>query len=179
MIITIGGEAGAGKSTVARELASRLGFKHYSQGELFRKMAEDRGISIKQLAAMRGADPNIDRELDRRQQALGEKEDNFVIDGRLSFYFIPFSLKVFLDADLLTRAKRVMQEEREEEKYNSVSEAEAALEKREADNREVYLKHYRIDIANRGNYDCYIDTTEKSVAEVVDEIVRIVDRIKT
>jgi len=34
MIITIAGEGGSGKSTVARILAKKLDYKHYSTGDL-------------------------------------------------------------------------------------------------------------------------------------------------
>lgn len=45
MIVTIDGPAGAGKSTVARRLAERLGFQHLDTGAMYRVLA---------LAAIRG-----------------------------------------------------------------------------------------------------------------------------
>lgn len=49
MIITIDGPAGSGKSTVARKLATRLGFIHLNSGALFRAVAvfaRDQGVSL-------------------------------------------------------------------------------------------------------------------------------------
>ena len=39
MIVTIDGPAGAGKSTVARELARRLGFRYLDTGAMYRAVA--------------------------------------------------------------------------------------------------------------------------------------------
>jgi len=178
MIITIGGEGGSGKSTVAKLLAQKLGFKHFSQGDMFRQMAKDRNISFEQLGELRSKDKSIDQELDIRQQDLGHKEDNFVIDGRLSFHFIPFSLKIFLRADLETRAKRVMEMDRPEEHFEDTESAKEHIAEREEANRLNYLKVYGIDVANRDNYDAYIDTTKKNVEAVVQEIVGLVEHIK-
>jgi len=49
MIITIDGPAGAGKSTVAREIAKRLGFVHLDSGAVYRAaalVARERGIEL-------------------------------------------------------------------------------------------------------------------------------------
>ncbi len=48
-VVTIDGPAGAGKSTVARELAKKLGFVHLNSGALFRAVAHEahrQGISF-------------------------------------------------------------------------------------------------------------------------------------
>lgn len=57
MIVTIDGPAGAGKSTVARELARRLGFEHLDTGAMYRSVA---------LAALRTqTDPGDSEALER------------------------------------------------------------------------------------------------------------------
>ncbi len=112
MIITISGQAGSGKSTVARMLAKKLGFKHYSMGDLRRKMALKKGITLAELNKLGEKEDFTDKDVDEHQKRLGEKEDNFVIDGRTSFHFIPHSVKVYLKAGIKERAKRVFQDER-------------------------------------------------------------------
>lgn len=65
-----------------------------------RNLAKERNMSITELNQYSETDGGeIDRILDERQQTLGENEDNFIIDGRLAFHFIPHSCKVFLDVD--------------------------------------------------------------------------------
>lgn len=110
MIITISGTAGSGKSTVAKLLAKELDLKHYSIGDLMRKIAEERGLTLLELSKKAEESPDIDQELDKSQIELGKKQDNFVIDGRLSFHFIPSSYKVFLKVSDNEAAKRIFNE---------------------------------------------------------------------
>src|SRR6476659_1139724 len=40
MVVTIDGPAGAGKSTVARAVAERLGYRHVDTGEMYRELTQ-------------------------------------------------------------------------------------------------------------------------------------------
>ena len=57
LLITIDGPAGAGKTTVSRALADRLGYRYIDTGALYRAVA----LAIK----IRGSDPENDAELKR------------------------------------------------------------------------------------------------------------------
>jgi cytidylate kinase len=55
MIVAIDGPAGAGKSTVARTLATRLGFRYLDTGAMYRaltQLALDQGVSLEDGAAL-------------------------------------------------------------------------------------------------------------------------------
>ena len=168
MIITISGKAGSGKSTVAKEFAKKLGIKHYSVGDLMRNMAEEKGISLLELGKIAEKDKKIDSELDKRQIELGKKEKNFVIDGRLTAFFMPKAdLKVFLDCDDKIRAERILKNERKDEKSKNLKEAIKKINKREESERKRYKKYYNIDYCNKELYDLVIDTTFLTVEEVI------------
>ena len=112
MIITISGMPGSGKSTIAKILAQKLGYKHYSIGDLRGKMALDRHLTIDELNELGKREGWTDREPDEYQKKLGHEEDNFVIDSRLGFYFIPHSFKLFLTVDPEVAAERIFPNQR-------------------------------------------------------------------
>ncbi len=165
MRITISGTAGSGKSTIAKELAKKLDYEHYSMGDFQREIAKEKGISITELGELEKKDDSIDRMVDEKQKKLGKKDD-FVIDSWLSPLFIPNSYKIFLDADIKERAKRITKE-REAESYSEREEAIEAIKQRERTNRERWLQYYDYDFQDKKNYDLIIDTTDKSIEEIL------------
>jgi cytidylate kinase len=77
MIVAIDGPAGAGKSTVARRLADRLGFRYLDTGAMYR--------ALTWLALERGADLDDEatlRELARANPISFEDEHRVMIDGQ-------------------------------------------------------------------------------------------------
>lgn len=176
MIITISGRAGSGKSTVGKLLAKKLNFKHYSMGDLQRQIAKEKGISLLELGKLEEKDASIDKDLDRKQKELGEKEDNFVIDGRLSAFFIPKAFKVFLDADEKERAKRILKDLREEEKNKDIKETLETMKKREASENKRFKIYYGFDCYNKSKYDLIINTTNLRPEEVVKKILDIINK---
>jgi len=176
MIITISGQAGSGKSTVGKLLAEKLSYKHYSMGDLRRKMAEEKGISIAELNRLGEKEDFTDKEVDEYQRKLGEKEDNFVVDGRLSFHFIPKSVKIYLEARSEVRAQRVFSDERITEQYKGLEDAKKALEDREESDSKRYKKYYGIDFKHRGHFDIVLDTSDILAEKVVEKIVKLLKK---
>lgn len=166
LIITISGNIGAGKSTMAHMLAKKLGLKHYSTGGYMREMAKKRGISLMALSEQAEQDNSIDKELDDWQKSLGHKEDNFVIDARLGYRFIPHSLKIFLKVDEEEGARRIFKEKRSDNENLSYEEVLANLKRREKSQRERYKKYYGIYFPELDEFDLVIDTTGKTPEEV-------------
>ena len=56
MIITISGIAGSGKSTVAKLLAKKLNYNHYSIGEFMRDIAKEKNTSLLELSNLAETD---------------------------------------------------------------------------------------------------------------------------
>lgn len=172
MIITISGTPGSGKSTVAKIVAEKLGLKHYSMGDFQRQIADEKGISIIELGKLEQEDESIDKEVDEKQRKLGEKEDNFVIDSRLGAYFIAHAnLKIFLDADEEERARRIFENKREKEKYESVEDTMKKLREREEVNNKRYMEYYSIAYTDKKLYTDTIDTTNITAEEAAEKIV--------
>ncbi len=172
MIITITGDAGSGKSTAAKLLAKKLNMKHYSNGDIMRQMAKEQGYkSLLEFSKHAENNPKIDHALDERQRFLGETEDEFVIDSRLGWHFIPHSKKVFLKVDINEAARRIHEARREEESFKDIKSTIAALKERRNSETKRYMKLYRIDYDDIHNYDIVVDTTNRVPDEVVDEII--------
>ncbi|MFH1276030.1 MAG: (d)CMP kinase [Candidatus Woesearchaeota archaeon] len=177
MIITISGTAGSGKSTVGKLLAKKLGYKHYSMGDLQRQIAQQRNITLVELQKLEEKDPSIDQDLDQMQVKLGEKEDNFVIDGRLSFHFIPNSLKIFLDSDLEIRAKRIFTDkisDRSTEKNISLEDTKQKMKEREDSEIKRYKKYYNLNPYDKTNYDLICDASEMTIEENANVIIKFI-----
>lgn len=172
MIITISGKPGTGKSTVAKILAKKLKLKHYSTGDLMREMAKEKGMNLMELSRQAQEDPAIDQALDARQKELGTKQDNFIIDARIAFYFIPKSVKIFCDASIEVAAPRVFKSKRGEERMSSIEETKRELVKRIDSEKMRYKKYYGLDYYDMDNYDLVIDTDGISVNEMVDTILK-------
>jgi len=160
MIVTISGMPGSGKSTVGRILARRLGYRFFSAGDFRGRIALSRGITIDELNEIGRKERWTDEQVDSETKRLGETVEDLVVDGWIAFHFIPRSLKVFLDVDPGTGARRICKDQRpDERRVSSEKEALAMLRKRVVETVRRYRRHYGVDITDRRNYDLVIDTT--------------------
>ena len=179
MIITISGPAGSGKSTVGKLVAKKLGYTYYSMGSIQRQIAEERGITLLELGKMEETDKSIDEDIDRKQKEMGNKEDNFVMDSRLGFHFIPESLKIYIDSDIDVRAKRIFHDQlsdRSAEKNLSVEDTKRKIQLREASEIKRYKKYYAVNPYDVSNYDLVIDGSEMTIEENADVIIEFIQK---
>ncbi len=170
-IVTITGTPGSGKSTLAKLLARRLGYGHYSIGDLQRKLAVQHGMTLQELLDKNAKQEFTDKQVDGYQTELGKSEDGFVIDSRLGFHFIPHSIKLFVDADELTRAKRLTQRESVAESANSVEHAKEMNRVRVANEKERYFAKYGVHPYDRKQYDLLLDSTHHLPDELVTQVL--------
>ena len=172
-IITLSGQLGSGKSTIGKLLATRLGYTFYSTGNAQRQIAAERGLTTLELNKLSMTDTSIDKQIDSIFKELALKDENFVVDSRLGFFFIPSSLKVKLNVDTSVAAERILNDptRSEEQKYQSIQEAKNALLERRALEIERFKTLYHVDIENESNFDLIIDTTDKSPEKIADIIL--------
>lgn len=177
MIITISGALGSGKSTVAKLVAQKLNLKHYSTGDFMREIAIKRGLTLLELGKLAEKDSSVDKELDERQIRLGKEEDNFIIDARLGWHFIPNSIKVFLNVADEEAARRVFAERRADEKYNTTLDVTLNnIKRRKESETNRYRQYYGVNYFDLKNYDLVVDTTKLTAEKVADKLIGFVQQ---
>ena len=181
MIIAISGKAGSGKSTAAQNVAKKLKYKYYSIGDLQRKFADEKGITLEELRRLEEKDKSIDKQFDDYQKRLGEKENDFVIESRLGPFFLKNAFKIFLDCDDDVRVKRILSDVklRDNRKVEfSGKDPAKQIFKRDLDDQKRYLKYYGFDFLDMRNYDFVLDSSYLTQDEVVDIILDKVKKMK-
>jgi len=171
MKVSVSGIVGSGKSTIAKILAKKLSYNHYSVGDFMREIARKKGIHLSELSKIAEQGREIDEELDDMQRNLDDKDSNFIIDSRLGFHFIPSSYKIFLAVDIDEAARRIYNASRGEESYSDIDECKVHLERRIHSEKLRYKQYYDIDFPNLDEFDLVIDTTSKTPETIVSEIL--------
>ncbi|KYK26967.1 hypothetical protein AYK26_04335 [Euryarchaeota archaeon SM23-78] len=174
MIITIGGRAGGGKSSVARALAKKLGYKFYSAGDVRRKYARDKNITLSELNEQAKKDPTSDYLVDDYMKKMAEKIDNFVIDAWLGFYFFPDSIKIFLEADIKVRAKRLFERQNFEEHPDTLKEAINTIGETEKCSLARFEKLYGVNAYDHNHFDLVVDTSNNTVEQTTEQAYKFV-----
>lgn len=177
-IITIAGFLGSGKSTAAKRVASSLAYQHYSGGDFMRALAQERGITLRELGDLAEHDDSIDIEIDGKQKEFMDSHDNFVIDSRLGWFLAPDSFKVFLSLDLDTASERIFADKQNnpnrtsEQMLQTLEDVKKSIVIRLDNERARYLKYYQIaDHLDPSHFDLVIDTKANGIEAVAQMIV--------
>lgn len=176
MIISIGGAEGSGKSSLAKRLAAKLDWSRYYMGGIRREMAAKRGMTLAEYNKLGETDPSTDLEVDEYQAKLGKTEDNFIVEGRTSWHFIPQSVKIYMDVSDEVAAERVFTDlqngdhRNEDGELKTIGQVLDSLRKRrDCDNRR-YEKYFSIDVHDKKNYDFILDTSHLDKDQAFDKV---------
>jgi cytidylate kinase len=155
MIITVSGYHGTGKTTYAARLANELGLRHVSAGMLFRKLAQEKGMSLEELGQIALKDPSIDRMIDERTMTEAEKGD-VVIDGQIAGWVLKeiADLRIHLITPEQIRIQRIAERDR-----LTIEEARRQTVTREKFQSERYKMHYGFKVDDFSIYQLILDTS--------------------
>lgn len=174
-IITISGFPGSGKSSTAKGVAHELGYEHFSSGDLFRKIAAERGLTIEEINRVAEKQQEIDHSVDELLIKIGREKNDLVIDSRMAFHWIPDSFKVFLDLDLQTAAERTFADIKNNGRLTQTADSfEDVLQNtklRMESEMKRYQNLYNVDFTDKNNFDLVIDVKKNDLEEVIKIVV--------
>jgi len=169
MLITISGLPGSGKTTVAKLLSQRLGIPHVYAGDLYRKEAEARRLSLEQFNRLAEQDHSIDRELDAKMAAYA-RQGNVVLEGRLAGFLAlqerVEALKVWLTASDAVRAQRVSQREGSDR-----AEVLRVNDERQRSDARRYRAIYGFDLNDTSLYDVALTSDDQPPDALAERIL--------
>ena len=182
MIITISGNPGSGKSTVAKILVARLGYERIYAGGIMRQMANEKGIVLEELMEQAKTNPQIDTEVDSRVAAEARKYEqdgkDVIVEGRVQYHFLPESKKVYVFVDPRAGAERIWKDLQDKEASAARNQAVAAStdeviannDHREEQDAQRYIKLYGTDYRKKENYDFVVNTTKITAEQAADKV---------
>ncbi len=137
-------------------------------------MAQDRGLNLEEFGDLASRDHTIDVELDSKVaeevRALVAEGQDVVVEGRLQAILLERegvkAVKVWLDAPLDVRVKRISRREAKDE-----AAVLREVERRQAQEAGRYMEIYGIDLGDVSPYDIVLETADWTPAEVVDAII--------
>ncbi len=182
MIISIGGTQGSGKSTIAKMIAEKLNWPRYYMGEIRREAAKKMGLTLAEYNKLGEKDPSTDLEVDKLQEELGKTKDDFIIEGRTSWHFIPHSLKIYLDVKDEVGAQRIFKnlktnsKRNEDKNLDTVEDVLRSTRARQESDNKRYKKYFNINVHNKNNYDFYLDTSDLKIEEVFNKTFEFIEK---
>ena len=164
--ITLSGELGSGKSTVANYLIGKMPFKIVSAGLLFRQLAAKHGMSAKEFNQFIENDPKYDHYVDDTMAELGRTDEKIIFDSRMAWHFVPSSFKIYLYVDVDTATERIFNDVgRVSESYSDKATARKEIVERRQSEILRYQNFYHC------NLDDYIVDTSHASRDEVNELV--------
>ncbi|TFH04601.1 MAG: cytidylate kinase [Methanosarcina sp.] len=176
MQITVSGLPGSGTTTLSRLLSEYYELELISSGEIFRKMAKERRMSLSDFGALAEKDPSIDLDIDKNQKSIIHTQDNLILESRLAGHMaegVPNVLKIWIKAPLLTRVKRIQRRE----KSISFDEELGKTVEREKSEAIRYKNYYGIDITDLSIYDIVIDSGKWNQYQTLDILSVAIDSL--
>lgn len=177
--ISVTGDPGSGKSTFAREVAKRTGFRLITTGNIFRNLAAEKGISLTELNELAEKQAEIDKMVDDYLISLNDSMENLVLDSRMAWHFVRNTLKVRLTVDPDVAFERIFRDVADlREKFPDIETAKDEVARRKASEVLRYKNLYGVDISDEQNFDLVINTSYKAPQDITLEFEKAFDLYK-
>ena len=178
--ISVTGDPGSGKSTFARAVSERTGFRLITTGNIFRELAAQMGISLTDLNERAERQAEIDAKVDDFLKSLNTSQENMVLDSRMAWHFVGDSLKIRLAVDPEVAAERIFKDDAAlREKFTSIEQARDEVHRRKVSEILRYRTLYGVDISDESNFDLVINTSCKAPQDITQAFEKAFDAYKT
>ncbi len=177
--ISLAGDLGSGKSTVAQLLIERLGAEYYSTGAIVRSIAAKKGMSVVELNRYMETHPEIDHEIDDGLKELSRLNKSLVIDSRMAWHFTEGTFAVYLSTDAETSALRIMNANRVGEHNATLEDTVKDTLSRRNSEKKRYMEQYGVDIKDLSNYALIVDTSTATPEQIADLIINELGKWKS
>jgi predicted cytidylate kinase len=180
MHISITGDLGSGKSTVAKEICRILNFKYLSTGLIQRELGQQRGMNTLEFNKFTDDNKDIDDYIDQKLKDVNNQEEPFVLDSRLGWHFVKKSFKVYLMAIDEVAASRVIGDEKRIGEPSAIDIQQKIKDQRERRKSENdrFEKNYGVKPSIFSDFDAVIDTSSATVSEVTNLILSLFEKYK-
>ncbi|MFW5912490.1 MAG: (d)CMP kinase [Candidatus Hadarchaeota archaeon] len=170
--VAISGLHGTGKTTAAKALADIFDLRYVSAGSVFREMAKEKDMDLKEFSRYVEKNPELDRELDERT-AEESREDDVLIDARLAGWMAEGAdFRILLTAPLEVRVKRISR--REDRPFDEVMDETVSRERSE---KERFKDLYDIDVDDYSVFDLVLNTGKFNKDGMIEILERAVELI--
>lgn len=180
MHISITGDLGSGKSTVAKKLCEILGYKYLSTGEIQRQLALKEGMNTLEFNKFTDQNQFIDDYIDQRLKDVNNQLDSYILDSRLGWHFVKKSFKVYVMAIEEVAASRVMVDNNRigEPQANDIQQKIKEQQERRKSENERFEKTYNVKPSIFKDFDAVIDTSSANIEEVTNLLLKLYNQWK-
>jgi predicted cytidylate kinase len=173
MHISITGDLGSGKSTVAKEICRILNFKYLSTGLIQRQLGQERGMNTLEFNKFTDNNKEIDDYIDQKLKDVNFQSEPHVLDSRLGWHFVNASFKIYLMAIEEVTASRVLVDQKrigEPHAADIKAKIKEQQERRIIENNR-FEKNYGVKASIFKDFDIIIDTSSGTIEEVTNLIL--------
>lgn len=174
--VIISGPPAIGKTTVAKGLASELGLKYLSGGDVLKELAKEEGFQTEgvdwwdtkqgmKFLNQRKTNPEFDKKVDIKLKELFYK-GGLIITSYTLPWLVQDGIKIWLAGSYENSAKRMTA--RDKLSYNDALEI---VKKRFEENKEIYKMLYGFDFGeDLSVFDKVINTDDLRIDEVLSRV---------
>jgi cytidylate kinase len=173
MHISITGDLGSGKSSVAKILCETLGYKYISTGVIQRKKKKKKGMNTLEFNKYTDENKEVDDYIDQHLKDINEGDESHILDSRLAWFFVNKSFKVYLTAFNQIAAQRILNDN---DRIGEPNAADVDIKIKESEKRRNlensrFERYYGVKYDIFDNFDLIIDTSYAALEQVVEMIL--------